>query len=127
MLVVPNGGVAAMLELVVKSGLTVSLFSNDHTPSASDTLGSYQEPSGGGYSPRKLPGKTWTVQNGVARAPEQVFTFSGPTSPDVIYGYVVKLGNIVMWAERLPEPFPVAIKGDTLIITPMLALKSVTE
>lgn len=127
MLVVPAIGRAAMLELIVKSGVTLHLFANNHNPSATDTQGAYQEPVGGGYTAKKLPGKLWSVKNDVAFCPEQVFMFSGATKPDIIYGYVVKLGNIVMWAERLPEPFPVAIKGDTLTITPTFALKGAKE
>lgn len=122
MLKVPNIGKAAMLELIVRSGLTIHLFANKHMPGEKDAAGAYREPQGGGYAPKKLSQKSWTVKGDVAIHPDVAFTFSGATSPDVIYGYVVKFGNIPMWAENLPEPFPVAVKGDTLAITPTFAL-----
>lgn len=120
MIVVPSAGKAAMLELVVRSGLTLHLFANDIEPGPQDTLGSFVEPSEGGYKPKGLMPKQWVVKNGIAAHPATVYTFSGPTQPSIIYGYFVTLGNIVMWAERLPKPFPVNLQGDTLTITPSI-------
>ncbi len=122
MLKATNIGKAAMLELIVRCGLTIHLYANKHTPSEKDAAGAYREPQGGGYAPKKLAQKAWTVSGDVAYHPDVAFTFTGATSPDVIYGYFVKFGNITMWAEPLAEPFPVAIKGDTLVITPTFAL-----
>ena len=122
MLVVPSVGRAAMLELIVKAGLTLELFTNDVQPGSSDTTGTYTTPSGGGYASKKLAGKGWVVKNGVAIAPEQVFTFTGPIKPNLVFGYFVRLGNILMWAERSEQPFPVNLKGDTFIVVPTFTL-----
>jgi hypothetical protein len=122
MLTVTERGKSVMLDLIVRSGLTLALYATPKAPKAADQRGSYQEPVGGGYAPKKLNPKDWKTKNGIGVHPDVPFTFTGTTAPDVIYGYMVALGPVVLWHEPLPEPFPVAIKGDTLVITPTFAL-----
>jgi hypothetical protein len=65
------------------------LYSNNHTPAVTDTLGNYTELSGVGYAVQVTQPTDWTVATvsnvTTATAPNAVFSFSGAVS--TIYGY----------------------------------------
>lgn len=133
-LVAPNAGEVRELELIVnkvaQADLVLGLFANDVTPTSSTVLGDLTEPSGGGYATKTLTGANWTVTPGApseAAYAEQTFTFSGVPTPATIYGYFVKHGTVLLWAERLPSPpFTVSGAGDAVKVTPKKTLGSVS-
>lgn len=110
-LLVANLGEVAVLEyLVNKNGgtenLIYRLFTNNITPSETDTAGTYTEATGGGYAAKTLTGSSWTITPGApssAAYARQDWVFSGPltTNPD-IYGYFVTRASTgdLMLAER---------------------------
>jgi hypothetical protein len=132
-LLVPNTGEARMLENIVNKTApvdpTLHLYSNDVTPADGDTAASYTEIAGGGYASKSLAGATWTIVEGapsVASFPEQIFAFTGVPGVATVYGYFIKQGTRLMWAERLPAPpFTVTGAGDEVKVTPRFELSRV--
>lgn len=125
MLQVSDAGRAAILRLIAEAGLTLELYTNEQTPDASDTTRTYKVPTGGGYSSHRIPAKAWSfAKDGTLTAAEQVFTFTRPPKPNVIHGYFVRLGNILMWVEPFDIPFTVNQKGDTLVVVPTLSFST---
>jgi len=122
MLTVPNVGRAALLKLLTQVGLTLELYTNDVKPGPDDTTATYHPPVGGGYIPHKLAPKNWSFKGGQMVGAEQVFTFTAVPKPNLIHGYFVRLGSILMWVEPFDSPFPVNLKGDTVVVVPTLTL-----
>jgi hypothetical protein len=116
MLKILEAASAVAVEAMVREDLTLALIGNESAGT------SFKEPRGGGYAPIKIPAKAWKFKGGTAIHPKVTFVFSGPTSPGVIYGYVVKRGTTPMWFELFPEPFPVKVRGDALDITLTLSV-----
>ena len=92
-----------MLNKATPANLKLHLYTNNHTPAASDTLSSYTECADSGYTAVTLTGSSWTMGtdgsgNSQASYPQQTFTFNGSVT---IYGYYVTDGSStkVCWAE----------------------------
>jgi hypothetical protein len=129
----PNEGERRMLQLIVNAAtpedLYLVLFGNNVTPAENDTAATFTEISGGGYANISLAGASWSVANGnnaVATYAAQTFTFTGATTPNTVYGYVVKgkTSNTVFWCERFSDgPYPINNNGDAITITPRLELE----
>lgn len=129
----PNEGEARMLEFIVNKtapqDLYLVLFGNNVTPAENDTNLTYTEISGGGYANISLAGANWTVtpgNNAVATYSAQTYNFSGATTPNTVYGYLLKgkTSNTVMWSERFSDgPYPINNNGDAITITPRLELE----
>ncbi len=129
-IVVPNGGeVIALQYMVNKTGLTENLvycyFTNNITPSETDTLATYTEAVGGGYSNFTCTGASWTITAGApsqAAYAQQTMTFTGAlTGPGSIFGYFVKRASSVdlLLAEAFSVFTPVAA-GDFIKLTPII-------
>lgn len=123
-----NGEVVALSYLVNKTtpeNLVLRFFTNNITPSETDTAATYTEANGGGYAAVNLTGASWTVTAGApssATYAQQTFTFTGPlTGNQNIYGYYftrATTGDII-----LSEAFAVftpAASGDNIKITPAI-------
>lgn len=128
-LVVQNSGeVAALSYLVNKAtpeNLVFKYFTNNITPSETDTAATYTEATGGGYAAITATGANWTIAAGnpsVASYPQQTTTFTGPlTGNTTIYGYFVvraTSGDLVL--SETFTPFTPASNGDTLKLTPQI-------
>ena len=80
------------------------------------------------YGAKTLTGASWTVTPGTpsdAAYALQAFSFTGVPSVATIYGYFVKSGTTLLWAERLAAPpFTVTAAGDVVNVTPKLTLGS---
>lgn len=90
---------------------TVKLYTNERTPSKSDTRDLYDIASGGGYVDKVLTMGGWVVNNGpnntrYVEYPVLEWTFSGPlTCSSTVDGYiVVDADGVLLWAERLITP-----------------------
>jgi hypothetical protein len=108
---------------------TLFLFATNVVPAQSGVT--YVEASGGGYAAKTLTGGNWVIDPLLdpsrAEYPAQTFTFSGAldTNPN-IYGYGIKRGTTVIWAELLPVMFTPPNNGDPLVIIPTFSLSSGT-
>lgn len=131
-LLVTNEAEGLMLQLICNKtndnvDLTLHLFSNNVTPAEADTAAAYTEVSGGGYASKTLTGASWTVTTGAPSEmsyAEQTFTFTSVPGTATVYGYMVKRGATLLWAERLPAaPFTVAAAGDEVRVTPKFTLE----
>ncbi len=109
---------------------TLKLYSNNYTPAAGDTAGSYTEATFTGYSAKTLTstqsGGTWAVPATVSTVTSSTYgttlTWS-PTSSQTIYGYFVvgASSGILWWAELFASSKNLS-NGDTLNLTAKLQL-----
>lgn len=125
-IVVPNVTEVAVLTWFLKTeDLFLRLFSNNVTPSETDTAATFTQVTGGGYSQITLDKDDWTITSGdpsFGTQAQKTFSFTGPTgAPSTIYGYYVVNGaGVLQWAERFPGanvPFT-PIAGSSIKITP---------
>jgi len=125
-IIVPNVGEEAMVELILAVDMTLKLYTNNITPSETDTDATYTEASGSGYAAKTLTSGDWVITPGApteAVCTQQTFTFSGALG--AVYGYFVirTSDGVLLWAERLPSaPFTVANAGDQIKVTPKFSL-----
>lgn len=125
-LVVPDAAELRFLNLILADAMTLRIFGNNATPSATSVAASFTEIAGGGYTNRALVFAGWSFTTGTPSYGLQVkqsWVFTGAiNAPSTIYGYFVTRDSdgLLMWAERFPVaqvPFtPVA--GSLVEITP---------
>lgn len=128
---VPNEGESRMLEYIVNKvapeNLVLRLFGNNFTPGENDNTASLTEISGGGYASKTLVGASWSVANGnnaIATYATQSFVFTGPTTPNAVYGYYITTSNRLMLVERFADgPYPINNNNDSISVTPKLELE----
>jgi hypothetical protein len=123
-----NGEIVALSLIVNKvtatENLVLKLFTNNHTPVAGDTAGTYTEASGFGYAAVTLTGASWSVSgSGPATASyaQQTFTFTGGLGN--VYGYyMIRASSTdLIYAERFASaPFLISNNGDQIKITPQV-------
>lgn len=110
---VPQVGLARMLDEIIADTLTIRLFSNNHTPAATDTSADYTEVAGGGYAAIPLVSASWTTVAGnpssTTYATYQQFDFTGPTtSPGTVFGYyITRASGEVVYAQLLYPTNPI--------------------
>lgn len=122
-----------ILNAFLVNALTLRLYGNDRTPSATDVAANFTEIAGGGYANKPLTFANWTV---VGNAPSQAlynsvqsWVFTGPiNAPGNIYGYYITRTSdgLLWWAERFPSgtvPFQ-PIAGSVIRVTPKITLES---
>jgi hypothetical protein len=127
--ITPTTGDQAFLQSITNKqssgNLVLRLFTSNTTPSKGDTLSTYTECTGSGYSPITLLGGSWTVsanEDGTATASyaAQTFTFTSGTAFSA-YGYFLtnSAGTTVIWAERFSDgPYAIPAGGGTISVTP---------
>jgi len=130
-LLVPNAAEVIIMENFLNKtapqDLVIKLYSSDTTPAETDTVATYTETSGGGYSDETLVAANWTVTPGAptsASYPEVVFAFTGAAGN--IYGYYIvqAVSGDLVWAERFTNgPFNVQNNGDEIKVTPNITLE----
>jgi hypothetical protein len=103
------------------------LFTNNVTPSETDTIGTYNESVVAGYTPKTLTGTSWTFSttNGTSSAiyATQTFTFS---TSDNIYGcYVTDVSDTnLLWADRFDGvPYTIPTTGGVVQVDPQVSLE----
>lgn len=129
-LLVTNSGESITLGyLVNKTGSTENLvyrlFTNNITPSETDTTATYTEAAGGGYTALTTTGATWTITLGnptSATYPQLSYNFTGPLNASAsVYGYFVtraSSGDLVL-AETFSS-FTPTTNGDSIKLTPQI-------
>jgi hypothetical protein len=135
MIIVPNQGEQLNLDAATgktpATAWTLRLFSNDYTPVAASTEANLTEVAGGGYAAIALTASNWVTTPGSPTSttyPQQTFTFTGATNaPGTIYGYYITDNNgKLIFAERFAAFFTPANNGDTVKVTLVLTLGSVS-
>lgn len=123
-LLVPNEGEAQMLAIILgktpAETLSLKLYSNDITPSETDTAATYTEVSGYGYAAAVFSPDDFTIVEGapsIATPAAKTFSFTGAAG--YVYGYYVVGGTSgkVYWAERFPATFNAQSYGDHIVVT----------
>lgn len=128
-LLIPNTAQTYILNLLLNQTLKLKLYSNDVTPTITDTLASFTEVAGGGYADITLNFANFVVTEG----PPAVgvydsfkdFDFTGATSgPGTIYGYMItnNAEDLLYWVERFPTVPLEPINGSQIRIKPRITL-----
>lgn len=73
--------------------LVLKLYSNNVTPDIEDTIATYTEVTGGGYSAKTLSVSNWSVSAGESLYPQQTWTFTGAAGP--VYGYYITRPSVI--------------------------------
>ncbi len=124
-LVQPNQAETLMLENFVNKtppeDLVLRLYVNNITPGETDTVATYTEAGGYGYSAANLTASSWSVVEGdpsTADYPEVTFSFTSAAGD--IYGYYVTetTSGKLKWAERFSDgPYNIKYPGEKINIT----------
>lgn len=125
----PDVGENIALEVLVNKtasqNLVLRLYSNNITPSDTDTAGTYTEATFPGYAAITLTGASWGAASGgsISYGSAQSFIRSSTGTAETIYGYYVTQvsSGVLVYSERDGAgPFNVANLNDTIQITPAI-------
>lgn len=128
--VTPYVGEVQLLKYMVNyapaDNVVLHLYTNNWTPTSSDTLANYTESVAAGYHSMTLPGSQWTVSTvaGTSSATFATQTFSYSTS-ETLYGYYItnNATSTLLWVELFTgAPFTIPSTGGTLQVNPDLTL-----
>lgn len=129
-LLVPNVGENITLSYLVGKTTTVRdliyrFFSNNITPSETDTAATYTESAGGGYASKTLTGASWTLTNGAptsAAYAQQTWTFTGAltTNPNIYGYYVTRVTDADLVLAENFATFTPTNNGDQILLTPQI-------
>ena len=125
----PDVGENIALEAVVNKtapqNLVLRLYSNNITPSDTDTAGTFTEATFAGYAAITLTGASWNAASAgsITYSSQQTFTRSSTGAGENIYGYYVTqlTSGLLVYAERDgAAPFVVTNQDDAVKITPAI-------
>jgi len=108
------------------------LFTNNYTPTVTDTLASYSEATFTGYATQNITGwgaPTIAAHVGAIQAASRTFTRTATGTTQNIYGYfVTNAGDTtLLWAERDPNaPIPLTNNGDSYTVTPRITAQDLS-
>lgn len=111
--------------------LSLKLYSNDHTPTATDDGTAYTEATFTGYSAKTLSRGSWgtpSTSDGVASIAYSAAQTWDATSAQEIYGYYLVGGTsgALIGAEKFSTVRELAI-NDTLSVLPKITLDTASE
>ena len=137
MLTVPDSAEAHFLEALTgrtpQSALTVRLYTAVSPAIRPGTVaGHVVEAAGGGLVSQPLTAANWTTTPGTPGRSwytKLTFTFSGPLAGGaaLLGYYVTRADGALQWIEPMPVPFTPATNGDSIDLTPVLTLGSLTH
>jgi hypothetical protein len=122
--VITADGNLLALEVLIRAGLLLRLYTNGKTPAAGDLAADYAELKVRGYAAVPLDARleTWSLQAGIPASAtyreelEIRFEDFGPT----VRGYYLTLGDRLYGVQPLDSPFPIENRGDVIAIRPAL-------
>ena len=130
-LVVPNNSEVIILEYILNkrapSELDIKLYVNNIIPAETDTVSTYVEASGSGYTTKQLVANSWSISPGnpsTSEHPQVTWVFSGALGN--VYGYYIvrRSDGLLMWAEKFTNgPYNVQAAADEIKVTPRLTLE----
>lgn len=89
----PDPALLFMLRRVIGVGLLYNLYRNDHTPTLSDTLASYQPAVWSGYAPILVPAAAWIISSVTGHVGDlealPIAFFNTSPAAVTVYGYYV--------------------------------------
>jgi hypothetical protein len=125
--VIVQGGCTGLarlgLGITTFTSMSLHLYTNNYTPTTTDTLSNYTELTGVGYTALTYTAGTWSVvgSGGIATCtyPAHTFTLTGAAT---VYGYYMELvlasGSTLFGAELFTGgPFVIPSGGGTITIT----------
>lgn len=120
-----NIALEALVNKTAAQNLVLRLYSNNITPSDTDTAGTYTEATFAGYSAITLTGGSWNAASGgsISYGSQQTFTRSSTGTLENIYGYYVTqaVSGLLVYSERDgAAPFAVTNSGDNIKLTPTI-------
>lgn len=126
--IITQAGQLIFLEASLSDTIKLRLYSNNRTPSSTDTISDYTEVSAAGYAEKTFTGDDWTIEideltdNYVAALDDQTFTM---TETATVYGYfITSEDDTLILAERFPTaPQVLDSDGGNIIITPQIGLR----
>ena len=121
-----NIALEALVNKTAPQNLVLKLYSNNITPSDSDTAGTYTEATFAGYAAITLTGASWGAASGgtITYGSQQTFTRSSTGTTENIYGYfcIQTTSTTLVYSERdANAPFAVTNNGDAIKITPTIS------
>jgi len=132
-LIVPNSREVDILTNFLTPALTLRLYGNNATPSATSVAGDFTEIAGGGYASKSLTFANWTITGGAPSIAlynsTQAWTFTGAiNAPGTIYGYYIieTVSGALKYAERFSAgvvPFS-PINGSIVKVLPRITAES---
>lgn len=130
-LLAPNEGDVQLLTKMLQSALsvdenyTLKLYSNNVTPSKTDTSATYTEATFTGYAAKTLTRAGWGTPTTTSNVTTSTYAQQSwsPTTSQTIYGYYVlgATSGKVLWAELFAAARSLN-NGDTLNLTPQMQL-----
>ena len=128
-----NNGKLPFLTMALKDAaplaLQIRLFTNNQTPTTSDTILNYSELTTHGYAARDIPRSTWYVSldsqgNTNAVADNVVFVLDGTGADVTVYGYTITYNigtqSYLIGAEQFLLPLNLSSAGGTITVTPTI-------
>ena len=105
--------------------LVCKLFSNNITPSDTDTAATYTEATFAGYAAINIPGANWNAPaaGSISYNAQITYTRSSTGAVENIYGYYViqSVSGILLYSERdAAAPAPITSSGDNIKFTPQI-------
>lgn len=132
--VICEGGLSLILQAILNKDssnedIKIGLFQNDITPSLADEISDYTAATFSGYSSTTLTGASWTVTLAdpvLLSYAQQTFQSSADQAAQTIYGYYLfrSVAVDLLGAERFSVPQVVQFNGDTIKITPRVAMRN---
>lgn len=121
-----NIALEALTNKTAPQNLVLRLFSNNITPSDTDTAGTYTEATFAGYAAITLTGASWGAASAgtITYGSQQTFTRSSTGTLENIYGYYVTqaVSGLLVYSERDgAAPFAITNAGDNIKLTPTIS------
>jgi hypothetical protein len=121
-----NLALEALVNKTAPQNLVLRLYSNNITPSDTDTTATYTEATFAGYAAITLTGASWGAASGgtITYGSQQTFTRTSTGATENIYGYYCNqfTSTTLMYSERDGSaPFAVTNNGDAVKITPTIS------
>ncbi len=129
LILVNSREVDLLTDLLKQNDQSLRLYVNDYTPAATSVIGDFTEMSTHGYVQKTITALNWTIVTSVIGATaqniEQTWTFTSEPAVTVYGYYMVDTvsGNLI-YAERFPNPQTVQNAGDSIKITPKVAIEN---
>lgn len=133
-LVVVNGGMVNVMTTLKNdwnsATLKLGLFQNNVNPTRTSTLAGFTEADFAGYArltlddfagPTNIGGNVWQLSH-----PVQVWSSTGPTPANTIYGYLVADSSwtTLLWAEKFTSPVAISASGSAVLVGPRVTGQS---
>lgn len=129
LILVNSKEVDLLTSLLKQNNQYLRLFVNDYTPVATSGIGDFTEMTTHSYSEKTVTASNWTIITSTIGATaqniEQTWSFTSDAAV-IVYGYYLidSVSGDLIYAERFPNPQTVENAGDSIKITPKVAIEN---